>query len=86
MEYDSLIDEDPEVKERAARCKAEGEIKGLQRALVMVVEERFPPLVELARGKAARINTVETLIILLRSLAAAPDKDLAQLLLELLVV
>ncbi len=28
MEYDSLIDEDPEVKDRVARSKAEGKVEG----------------------------------------------------------
>lgn len=89
IEYDSLIDEDPEVKERVARSKtegkAEGEARGMQEAVVTVVEARFPSLVDLARSKVARIHTVETLTILLRSLVAAPNEDSAQTLLELLV-
>jgi len=85
IEYDSLIDEDPEVKERVARGKVEGEAKGLQEAIVTVVEGRFPPLVDLARSKIARIHTMETLTILLKSLLAAPGEDSAWLLLELLV-
>jgi len=68
-----------------AEGEAKGETKGLQEAVVTVVEGRFPPLAELARGKVARINTVETLTILLKSLAAAPNEDSAQLLLELLI-
>lgn len=85
IEYDSLIDEDPEVKERVARGKVEGEARGMQEAVVTVVEARFPSLVDLARSKVARIHTVETLTILLRSLVAAPNEDSAQTLLELLV-
>lgn len=89
IEYDSLIDEDPEVKERVARSNAEGEAKGeakgMQEAILVVVEGRFPSLIDLARSKVARIHTVETLTILLKSLLAAPDEDSARLLLELLV-
>src|SRR5437764_14873870 len=49
--YDSLIDENPEVKERVARGKVEGEIDGLQEMVLDAVKRKYPSLVELAQGR-----------------------------------
>lgn len=99
--FDDLMERDPKIRKIRAESEAKGtakgkkiglaegekkgETKGLQEAVVMVVEGRFPPLADLARSKVTRINTVETLTILLKSLTAAPNEGSAQTLLELLV-
>ena len=66
------------------RGEIKGETRGLQTALVTVVENRFPPLAKLAHEKVKRINKPDALTMLLKGITVAPDEATARLLLELL--
>src|SRR5947207_13013113 len=59
MEYDSLIDENPEIKQRVAKGKTEGELQGLQKMVLEAVEGEYPPLVELAQAKVVHIRKAD---------------------------
>jgi hypothetical protein len=72
--YDSLLDQDPEIQERIAKAKAEGEIQGAQEIVVGLVEVRFPALGELAQERVTLIRNTEALSQLARQVATAPDE------------
>src|SRR5712692_7478505 len=76
--YDSLLDEDPDIQERVARAKIEGQIRGQQRAVLVTVETRFPALVEKAQRVVERLNKPDELNLLRKQIALAPDEDKAQ--------
>jgi hypothetical protein len=80
--YDSFVDEDPEVQERVARGKAEGEIQGAQKIVVGLVEVRFPSLTELAQEKVTLIRNTDTLDQLAKQVATVPDEITASWLLN----
>ncbi len=86
MEYDSLIDEDPEVKERGAKGEAEGEtegeVKGLQKMAIKAVEDQYPMLENLAERRIQAIRKPETLMQLVQLIYKAPNEDTAHWLLE----
>lgn len=86
MEYDSLIDEDPDLKERVARSKAEGEVegevKGLQKMVLKAVEDQYPTLEELAQRRIEVIRKPESLMQLVQLIYKAPNEDTAHWLLE----
>lgn len=63
---------------------AEGREEGLQRAILTVVEARFPTLAELARQKVAKAKKPDAAEYALRKLATVPDEDTARTVLELL--
>jgi len=54
--YDSLLDNDPEIKERLTRAEARAKLQGQQEAIVDMVEIRFPELLELARQHVSQLN------------------------------
>ncbi len=56
--------------------------KGLQEAVLEVVEARFPPLLDLARKKVSRLSTTESVRLVLKAVAAAPDEQAARTFLE----
>jgi hypothetical protein len=82
--YDSLLDQDPEIQERIAQAKAEGEIQGVQETVVGFVEARFPALGELAQERVTLIRNTEVLRLLVKQVAALPDEDAARWLLSTL--
>lgn len=82
--YDELFEQDPKMRKIRAESEAKGRAEGLQFALVTVVEERFPPLTALAKETVPHISKPNTLQLLLKGIAAAPDEASARLLLELL--
>ncbi len=82
MEYDSLIDEDPEMKERAARFEAEGEVKGLQKMVLKAVENQYPTLEELAQQRIEDIRKPEKLMQLVDLIYKAPNEETAHWLLD----
>jgi len=86
--FASLLDENPFVQQRKAEGReegrAEGLAEGLQKALVTVVEGRFPPLVELAQQRVTRVTKPDALSLVIKGLVAAPDEATARLLLDLL--
>ncbi|HKF36745.1 MAG TPA: hypothetical protein VKB35_07560 [Ktedonobacteraceae bacterium] len=81
---DSLLDENPFVQKRWAEGREEGIAEGLQKALITVVEGRFPPLVELAQQRVTQVTKPEKLDLLLKGIAAAPDEATARWLLDTL--
>lgn len=86
MEYDSLIDENPEIQKRVAKGKAEGEIRGelrgLQEMVLEAVKDEYPPLVELAQEKVVRIRKPDSLRQLVKLIYKAPDENTARWLLN----
>ena len=80
--YDSLVDEDPEVQERVARGKAEGEIQGAQKIVAGLIEARFPALTELAQERVTLIRDTDTISRLAKQVASAPDEATARWLLN----
>jgi hypothetical protein len=82
--YDSLVDEDPEVQERVARGKAEGEIRMAQKMTVGLVEARFPALTELAQERIALITDTGALSRLIKQVGTVPDEATARWLLNTL--
>jgi hypothetical protein len=82
MEYDSLIDENPEFQQRFARKRAEGELQGLQEMVLEAVKDEYPPLVELAQEKVERIHKPDSLRQLVKLIYKAPDENTARWLLN----
>jgi flagellar biosynthesis/type III secretory pathway protein FliH len=82
MEYDSLIDENPEFQQRFARKQAEGKLQGLQEMVLEAVKDEYPPLVELAQEKVVRIRKPESLRQLVKLIYKAPDENTARWLLN----
>jgi hypothetical protein len=72
--YDSLLDEDPDVQERVAR----GKVEALQEMVVEAAKNKYPPLVQLAEERAARINQLEALRQLVILILNAPDETTAR--------
>ena len=77
-QYDSLLDEDPEIQERKARS----EVQGAQKIVVDFVEARFPALTELARERVTLIENTEILSQLAKQIATVPDEATARWLLN----
>jgi len=77
-QYDSLLDEDPEIQER----KTSSEIRGAQKIVVDFVEARFPALTELAQQRVTLIENTEILSQLAKQIATVPDEDTARWLLN----
>ncbi len=62
--------------------KLEGEVHALQRALVHVVQARFPELRDLAQQQVQQLKNVDALDTLIQKITAAPDSHVAQRLLK----
>jgi hypothetical protein len=80
--YDSLLDEDPDIQERVAR----GKIQGQQNAVIELVEIRFPALIERAKQQIVGLNRPEDLSRLMRLIATAPDEAVARWILDTFAV
>jgi predicted transposase YdaD len=61
-----------------------GKLEGLREAVLNVVEARFPPLVELARQRVPHARTTDTVNLVLKGVATAPDENAARFVLDLL--
>jgi flagellar biosynthesis/type III secretory pathway protein FliH len=85
MEYDSLIDENPEIQKRVAKGKAEGKtegkLQGLQEMVLEAVKDEYPPLIELAQEKVVHIRQPDSLRRLVKLIYKAPDENTARWLL-----
>jgi hypothetical protein len=92
-EFRSLLDEGYFVQKRVAEGRAEGEAKGreegltegLQEALLMVIESRFPTLLDFAHKQVKQAKGPEALRLVLKGVTTASGEEYARLLLELLV-
>lgn len=80
--WDSLIEQDPKMKQIRAQSKAEGEAKGeLKASQIMVldlIEVRFPQLIGPAKQSVKRIKKLEALRQLAKQIAVAPDEATAR--------
>jgi len=72
--YDSLLDEDPEIKEKMARSKVEA----LQEMALDAVKDQYPTLVELAQERVLLIRQPEMLRQLVKQIYKAPDETTAR--------
>jgi len=53
----------------------EGAVEAPQQVVVEIVQERFPPLAELAQQKVAKVNEPSVLHFLVRQVTTAPDEN-----------
>jgi chromatin segregation and condensation protein Rec8/ScpA/Scc1 (kleisin family) len=83
--YDSLLDQDPEILERVAKGKVEGEVQGLQKMAIEAVKSRFPALVKLAEEQVILIRQPDALRKLVILIFNAPDEPTARWLLNTFV-
>ena len=83
-ELESLLDESSFVQKRRAESFAEGEAKGLQKAVVTIVENRFPPLVESVKQKISHVQRPDRLQLILKAAFTAPDEKTLQSMIDLL--
>ncbi len=72
--YDSLSEDDPKIKKLRAESKAEGKAEALQTAIVVVVESRFPTLLELAKKQVKLISSPDVLELIHRQVVRCPDE------------
>ena len=63
----------------------QGRDEGLQQALLLIIEARFPSLTDLARQKVPMVATPDALYFIIRVAAVAPDESAVRLLLEVAV-
>jgi hypothetical protein len=54
--YDQFIDENPDVQKRVERGRAEGEIRGLQKAAMAPIKRHFPTLLVQAKPLIEQIQ------------------------------
>jgi hypothetical protein len=81
-ESESLLDSNPFVRDRVARGEARGEAKGLQEALIIAVELRFPSLLDLAQERAKRAQQPDVLKVVLRGINSAASEEIARAFLD----
>ena len=70
IEYDSLIDDNPDIQKRVAR----GETRIAQEMVTTLIEVRFPQLVDIAQQNVSNIQSVEMLKQLSKQIATANDE------------
>lgn len=74
-----FLEASPEVEKFVTRGKAEGiaegEAKGLRKAIVILVRSRFPSLVSLARKRISGPHAPGELDVLMQRLIVAPDEE-----------
>ncbi len=73
IEYDSLIDDNPDIQKRVAK----GETRGAQEMVTTLVGARFPQLVEVAQQKVSNIQSVEVLAQLIKQIGTVEDEKTA---------
>ena len=76
--YDSLLEGDPEFRQRMTESKIEAK----QDSAILVVEARFPNLVETAKQKVVQLNKIDEINTLTKMIARAPDEKTAQWVLD----
>ncbi len=82
--YDSLLDQDPYLQQQKALERILGRTEGIQAfqdAIVEIVKNRFPTLVELAQQRVVQIKQLEDLKQLVVQLSTAADQVAARRLL-----
>ena len=85
--FDSLLEEDPWVKEKVAEGEAKGMVKGAlkeaRKMLDLIVQKRYPTLIELAKARAIQSKQPSSLNALSEQLWDAADEQAARRLLEM---
>ncbi|HEV7234883.1 MAG TPA: hypothetical protein VGN15_01800 [Ktedonobacteraceae bacterium] len=82
MQYDSLIDDNPDVQKRISKGEQRGKVQGLQEMALIAVKGDYPDLAELAQERIERIQKLESLRELIRLIYKAPDEKTVRWLLE----
>lgn len=72
--FDKLWEEDPKIQRLQEEKKAEGELLGLQEAVVAFIRGRFPALAEIAEQKVTQVNKPDTLREFIGLLSTASDE------------
>jgi hypothetical protein len=72
--YDSLLESDPEFRQKMAESKIEGK----QEFLILIVKTRFPDLVQKAQQKVVRLQKEDDLNRLAELIIGAPDEKTAE--------
>jgi hypothetical protein len=83
-EFESLHDANYFVRKRVAKGHEEGLAEGLQEALVIAVELRFPALVDLAQERAKRVRQPDALRFALKGIKVASNEEVARAFLDAL--
>lgn len=76
-EYDSLLDNDPDIQKKVAEGETRGETRGAQKIVTTLVEVRFPTLVEVAQERIVSIQNVDMLNQLAKQIFTAQDEQTA---------
>ena len=84
MQYDSLIDDNPDVKKRVSKGEQRGKIQGVQETALNAVKDEYPDLAEFAEEHIVRIQKLESLRDLIKLIYKAPDEKTVRWLLETL--
>ncbi len=79
--FDSLLEDDPYIQERENRVATQE----LQKAVIEVVQGRFPALGELAQQTVRQESRPDALHLLIKQISAAPDEAFARWLLSTLM-
>lgn len=86
MQYDSLIDDNPDVQRRVSRGVQKGEQRGrmqeLQEMALLMVKEGYPNLTEFAEERIAHVQKLESLRELIKFIYKAPNEETVRWLLE----
>ena len=83
--YDSLLDQDPYFQEQKALERAFGRteaIQAFQNAIVEIVNNRFPTLLDLAQQRVVQIQEINALQHLVVQLSTARSQASAQRILQ----
>lgn len=92
--FDALLEENPFVQKKMAegfaeglaigkaKGRARGEVIGFQKAVIHLIEKRFPNLAELAQQEVTQIGEIDQLDCLLKEIVAAIDEETIRLLFE----
>ena len=78
MQYDSLIDDNPDVQERVRK----GSIQTLQETVMNALKDEYPDLAELAQERIVRVQNSKSLRELIKLIYKAPDEETVRWLLE----
>lgn len=82
MQYDSLIDDNPDVQKRVSKGAHKARMQELQEMALNAVKDEHPDLVEFAEERIVRIQKLESLRDLIKFIYKAPDEKTVRWLLE----
>jgi hypothetical protein len=80
--YDSLLDSDPYIQQKIQQKLVEGEVQGLQKMAIEVIQDQYPALMPSAKEKIILIRKPDLLRLLVKQIYKAPDEKIAQLILD----